>query len=71
FLSEAAEKTPYETYRAFYTYRKAMCLEIAGNPAEALKLYREIKEKYAKTPSAMEAEGRIRFLEAYIAAGGG
>ncbi len=71
FLSQAAEKTPYETYRAFYTYRKAMCLEMSGNPAEALNLYREIKKKYSKTPSAMEAEGRIGFLEAYIAAGGG
>jgi len=71
FLSEAISKAPYETYRAFYTYRKAMCLEISGKPSEALKLYREIKEKYPKTPSAVEAEARIRFLEAYIAAGGG
>ncbi len=69
-LSEAADKTPYETYRAFYTYRKAMCLEMSGNTAEALNLYREIKARYGKTPSAMEAEGRIKFLEAYIAAGG-
>lgn len=71
FLSDAVSKTPYETYRAFYTYRKAMCLEMSGNHTEALNLYREIKEKYSRTPSAMEAEGRIRFLEAYMAAGGG
>ncbi|MEO0141297.1 MAG: tetratricopeptide repeat protein [candidate division WOR-3 bacterium] len=68
-LSQAAEKTPYETYKAFYTYRRAMCMEISGNPGEALGLYREIKQRYEKTPSAVEADARIRFLSAYLGGG--
>ncbi len=69
-LKKASEIAPYETYKAFYTYRMARIMEIAGNTGDALEVYKQVKKEYEKTPAARDANTRILFLQGVAAAQG-
>lgn len=50
-------------YRATYLFKEAGVYEKLGKEADALKLYKEIKTKYAQTPEGFEVEKYISRIE--------
>jgi len=50
-------------YTATYLFKAAGVLEQMGKDAEALKFYKEIKDKYAQTPEAFEVAKYISRIE--------